>query len=350
MKQQDLDKIIVAGISAPSADNSQPWQYQITADHLNLWIDSTRSGSISDTRFVLSDLALGTTIENMVIQAADLGYDFKISYFPEPETKPLLLAKITWQPCNSHHSDLASVIHRRHTNRSFPWKGNVSRTTKTRLQKEAENDSNTSLLFIEEKRLKRESIRLMRLAESLRFQSKLLHKELFSSIHFHLGWKEIGKEGLSPATLAVEPPMKPLFPQLRHWKVISILNKIHLYKTLGFRVAALPTILSPTLALLCTKTTDRVAIIETGRALARVWLKATIENIALQPFAAAGIYSLGFLKIEPELQSTLEKISKMMEGISEGNQGLIFLRMGITQKSSPYQHGRRSPNSFLKQL
>jgi len=350
MKQQDLEKIIAAGISGPSADNSQPWQYQITTEHLNLWVDSDRSGSISDTRFILSDLALGTTIETMVIQAADLGYDFKVSYFPEFERNPLLLARITWQSSDPHLSDLASVIHHRHTDRSFPWLGNVSRTTKKRLQKEAKSDSNTSLLFIEEKMLKRKSIHLMRLAESLRFQSKLLHEELFSSIHFDLDWKEIGREGISPATLAVEPPMKPLFPQLRHWNVVNLLNKIHLYKMLGFRVAALPTMFSPTLALLCTKTTDRVAIIETGRALARVWLKATIENIALQPFAAAGIYSLGFLKIEPELQVELEKISKIMEDISGKNQGVIFLRMGITHKSTPHQHGRRSPDSFLKRL
>jgi nitroreductase len=61
--------ILGAGIAAPSADNSQPWRFAWDDDELDLRIDADRSGHVSDTRYVLSDLAAGACLENMLINA-----------------------------------------------------------------------------------------------------------------------------------------------------------------------------------------------------------------------------------------------------------------------------------------
>src|SRR3546814_19623339 len=60
------------------------------------------------------------------------------------------------------------------------------------------------------------ALRVIRQAETLRFRSPTLHAELFSSIRFSAGWHTACEEGLAPATLAVEPPVRPVFQALRH--------------------------------------------------------------------------------------------------------------------------------------
>ena len=67
--------IINAAIAAPSADNSQPFQFQWQENNiLHLWIDLSRAGKASDNRFILSDIALGAVIENIAIAADELHY------------------------------------------------------------------------------------------------------------------------------------------------------------------------------------------------------------------------------------------------------------------------------------
>ncbi|MDQ6646250.1 MAG: hypothetical protein M3Y93_03315, partial [Pseudomonadota bacterium] len=69
VKQQTKAEILRAGIAAPSADNSQPWRFAWSEDVLDLRIDPGRSGGVSDARYVLSDLAAGACLENMIIHA-----------------------------------------------------------------------------------------------------------------------------------------------------------------------------------------------------------------------------------------------------------------------------------------
>src|SRR6185437_15912940 len=88
--------ILCAGIAAPSADNSQPWRFAWSGDDLDLRIDADRSGRVSDTRYVLSDLAAGTCLENMIIHARSLGYVGDPQIFPRPDDE-LWVARIRWR-------------------------------------------------------------------------------------------------------------------------------------------------------------------------------------------------------------------------------------------------------------
>ncbi|MEO8748494.1 MAG: hypothetical protein ABI379_12680, partial [Rhodanobacter sp.] len=85
-----------AGIAAPSADNSQPWRFAWSGDELDLQIDAGRSGRVSDTRYVLSDLAAGACLENMIIHARSLGYAADLQTFPRDDDE-LWVARIRWR-------------------------------------------------------------------------------------------------------------------------------------------------------------------------------------------------------------------------------------------------------------
>jgi hypothetical protein len=349
MDQQTQQQLIEAAILAPSADNSQPWRYRWDNAALELWIDETRSGGFSDQRFVLSDLALGTCIENIVIRAHSLGYGSQVEYLPDPEQAPLWAARVTFSPTPKQEEELALAIPKRHTDRSFPWKGPITDATKQLLSDEAAKLHGVKLIWLDGTPAFKTALKAMWLAESLRVGSKELHQELFTSIRFDIGKAESCEEGLAPATLAIEPPLKPAFKALRHWPVMKILNRAGGNYLIGFRSAVAPTLLSPALCLLAIEETERTDIIQAGQALQRLWLKATAEGLTLQPFAAAGILTLGFIKLPASLAPTQRKITALIRSITGNDQGMLLLRLGLTPSTpAATRNQRRAVSTFLK--
>lgn len=349
MTPEIRQSLLEAARLAPSADNSLPWRYRWNNEVLELWIDPARSGGFSDARYVLSDLAIGTCIENIAVQALTLGYTAAADYLPDA-ADPLLAARLTFNQAEEPGTaDLAEAIPQRHTNRSFPWSGPVSDETKQRISAELDAIPGTSLTWIEKGPQRRTALKAIWKAESLRFRNKELHQELFSSIRFDIGRKGNCNEGLPPAALAVEAFMWPIFKQLRHWPVMRLFNLLGGMNIIGFRSAVLPCLLSPELCLLSVDNTDRPSLIQAGRALERVWLRATAEGLAMQPFAAAGILSLGFIEIENSQTAQNAAIRHLLEDVADKKQGVIFLRLGISSQPADVTSGRRSINSLKKQ-
>ncbi|HFE37536.1 MAG TPA: hypothetical protein ENK06_03820, partial [Gammaproteobacteria bacterium] len=223
MKTKIINQIIKAGIAAPSADNSQPWQYSQTGNIIHLYIDKTRAGKISDTRYLLSDIALGCVAENMLIQGRHLGFEGKVQYFPNDEaTSPLFPLSITFKKAETTESISANAIYARKTDRSFPWKGPVDKDAKQRIQAETFGIDGVNLHWLNKKQRKI-ACKALFLAESLRFSNKKFHQELFSSIDFNLNWKQSSTEHLAPAALNIEFFAKPIFKAARNWKTMKIL-------------------------------------------------------------------------------------------------------------------------------
>ena len=347
MERETKAGILGAGIAAPSADNSQPWRFAWNGDDLDLRIDADRSGGVSDTRFVLSDLAAGACLENMIVHARSLGYAADVQTFPHDDDK-LWVARITWRhdPESVQPEPLAGAIEQRHTDRSFPWRGPITAETQANLDAQAGLIPGQRLYWPRTPGEKKAALRVIRQAETLRFSSPTLHAELFSSIRFAAGWHATCEEGLAPATLAVEAPMRPLFQALRGPALMSKLNRLGAASMLGWRSAWLPLRLSPGLCLLVIPSTTRPDVLAGGRALQRVWLQATLDGLSVQPYAAPGVLSLGFVPIEPALQPALAYLGSALRDLCGAGHGLVFLRLGHARSAPGARSGRRAPASF----
>ncbi|GAA0889610.1 hypothetical protein [Rhodanobacter soli] len=339
--------ILCAGIAAPSADNSQPWRFAWSGDDLDLRIDAGRSGGVSDTRYVLSDLAAGACLENMIIHARSLGYVADLQTFPRHEDE-LWVARIRWRrdPECDQVEPLAGAIEQRHTDRSFPWRGPITTATQARLDAQAREIPGQRLYWPQAPRERKAALGVIRQAETLRFRSPTLHAELFSSIRFATGWHTACEEGLAPATLAVEPPLRPVFQAMRRPAVMTMLNRLGAASVLGWRSAWLPIRLSPGLCLLVIPSTARSDVLAGGRALQRVWLEATLNGLSVQPYAAAGVLSLGFVPVEPAFQQPLSRLGSAMHDLCAPGYGLVFLRFGYARSALRARSGRRAPASF----
>jgi hypothetical protein len=339
--------MVSAGIAAPSADNSQPWRFEWCGDDLDLRIDAGRSGRVSDTRYVLSDLAAGACLENIIIHARSLGYVADLQTFPSDDDE-LWVARIRWRrdPECDQPEPLAGAIEQRHTDRRFPWRGPITIDTQTRLSAQARLISGQRLHWPQTPGERKAALSVIRQAETLRFRSPTLHAELFSSIRFSVGWHTTCEEGLAPATLAVEPPVRPVFKLMRRPAVMSMLNRLGAASALGWRSAWLPIRLSPGLCLLVIPSTARSDVLAGGRALQRVWLEATLDGLSVQPYAAAGVLSLGFVPIEPAFQRSLSLLGSALSELCTPGYGLVFLRLGYARSAPRARSGRRAPASF----
>ena len=344
MKPEVLNKIIHAGIAAPSADNSQPWLYNHTGDTIHLYIDETRSGKISDTRYLLSDIAIGCVIENMLIQARHLGYQGNIEYFPQTEKmSPLYAASINFTKQPNSDSIPDTSIYNRHTDRTFPWKGSINSEIKESISAETRKINGADLLWLDNKQRKI-AYKALFLAESLRFSDRTFHQELFSSIDFNLNWKQSSAEGLAPAALNVEFFAKPIFKLARKWKFMKVLNLFGGAHFFGLRSTVIPSLLSPELCLVTINETDRKSIIASGRAIQRTWLKISDQKLNSHPFASPCVMSLNFFNC-PHLN--IPKISSHMSELSPNKNGVILFRVGTQQQNSQLSKRRRK-HSFQR--
>lgn len=347
VNRQTKEDIVRAGIAAPSADNSQPWRFTWCGDDLDLRIDAGRSGSVSDTRYVLSDLAAGACLENMIIHARSLGYAADLQTFPRDDDA-LWVARIGWRrdPGCDQPEPLAAAIEQRHTDRRFPWRGPITIDTQTRLTAQARLIPGQRLYWPQTPRERKAALSVIRQAETLRFRSPTLHAEMFSSIRFSAGWHTTCEEGLAPAALAVEAPLRPVFQGMRRPAVMTMFNRMGAASVLGWRSAYLPIRLSPGLCLLVIPSAARSDVLAGGRALQRVWLEATLEGLSVQPYAAAGVLSLGFVPIEPTFQRRLSRLGSALSDLCGSGHGLVFLRLGYARSAARGRSGRRAPASF----
>src|SRR6185437_9249201 len=92
--------------------------------------------------------------------------------------------------------------------------------------------------------------------------------------------------------------------------------------------------------------TTRSGVLAGGRALQRVLLQATLDGLSVQPYAAAGVLSLGFAPVEPAFQPTLSALASALGDLCGPGHGLVFLRLGRARSAPRQCSGRRALASF----
>jgi len=287
-----LWSIMQAGVLAPSADNQHCFEFLATHDGILLF-GSEAYRIAPYHKKILSLISFGAVVENMIIRAARLGYRADVLWQPDATT-PALVAELRLS--RSEPSDTAhdAAISARHTNRRIIFRGpRLSQADLAQFQQLSDGVDGVTLHFFDTERPRTELLRLIRIAETERFNTKALHEDLFSAVRFDVGWHASADAGLPPAALAVEPGARWAFAQLSHWPVMNVLRRFGgLHHALGFRAGYLPCRLAPHLAVLTTRLPVERGALAVGTALERVWLEAETRGLAMQPLAGAALLAL----------------------------------------------------------
>ena len=88
-----LERAAESGMLAPSAYNSQPWQFRIVGGALELHADASRARPIADPDGREMFLACGAALENVRIALRHLGRNVEIAILPD-HARPKLVARV----------------------------------------------------------------------------------------------------------------------------------------------------------------------------------------------------------------------------------------------------------------
>jgi len=335
--------IAQAAVLAPSADNRHCFGLQFAGERILLFGNDAYVGAPFH-RKVLSLISFGAVAENMRVAVASLGYEACIHWMPDGADKPLI-AELRLARAESSEPALDSAISRRHTNRRLAYHGpRLSDSQLAALSKGVAAMEGVSLRFMDSPSSRPKLLRLLRIAEAERFNTRALHEELFSAVRFDVGWHKTVEGGLAPCALSVEPGMRWAFRQIGRWPIMNLLRALGFHHALGFRAADLPCRFAPHCAVLGTTLPIERGAPAVGMALQRIWLRAASCGLALQPFAAPALLALpDYVDVPP---TTRDRLRDAWRELVADTPVMVF-RMGFA-KPPEGRSGRPSPSAFIR--
>ena len=87
MDKEIIEKIIFAGTQAPSGHNAQPWEFVVEGDTIHIVNLPDEDTTIFNFNQNGAFIAHGAALENMIIAAAEYGYEATPSIDTEMKVK-----------------------------------------------------------------------------------------------------------------------------------------------------------------------------------------------------------------------------------------------------------------------
>ncbi|UTF52263.1 Acg family FMN-binding oxidoreductase [Natronosalvus rutilus] len=288
-------------ILAPSSHNSQPWQFTIDEDRIQIFADETRWLEVADHDKRELHLSLGCAIENFCIAAEHFGFDYRIQYHDSGETDSI--AVVTLHSDGNQSSDrprgLFKQITERYTSHALFEDRSLPQPTRDTLHQSILEDV-VSLYLIDEPGLKRSIGELQAEADQIQMNNSEYRKELGY-------WVGIGALGQS-------------------WLMARIAQSVVTHFDLGDRESQKNSELvrsAPIIGLLVTSTDDPPARVKAGQAYERLALAASADDLVTHPMSQ-------ILEI-PEKRERLGTQVGITDGISQH-----LFRLGYTDESQDH--------------
>lgn len=350
MYQKHLDLILAAGHQAPSADNCQPWLFEIKKDtifiHHNL--SETNANHIYNIDYFADFVSLGMVLENITLQAKALGYYSDVKLLDPIPDKPLVEIKIK-KIRESETAEILPMIMQRKTNRKAYDKKQLDEKILNFIQKIGKEKGVRVHLVNNRKTIKRFA-HIIASHDAILWEDQELRKNLLRMLRFG---KKFHPDGLSLESLELgmkQYIFKPIiklanfFPLL--WKALAIGSILHTRKSIDY---------SGHLAIITVaKKHHPHTYIEGGQAFQAIWLELTKNKIALQPLFGPLAFILNGKLKKGGLSMRHERIRKKIVSFFseqfphiETETPVAFLRIGHASFPSETS-GRRNLKQAIK--
>jgi len=283
MNKTIINKILEAAVQAPSGDNVQPWKFQVSEDFttIKLYNLPEKDNSYYNFNQMASYIAHGAVIENIDIASRQLGYQVHVKLFPD-ENELGLVALIELSPVEARDQSLYPAIFKRCTNRFQYKRIEVTEEVLSKLSEAVNKVDNASIsLVYQQGGINKLSKELM-VNDRLVFERKDIHHFLFDKIRWNKKQIEQTMDGMPVDTLGLNPMEKLTFPLMRFWGFVKTANYFGLSRIIGLK-CWWNCRTSSILGMVSIKGNDKVAFVQGGRAVQRVWLEVSRQGLSLQP-------------------------------------------------------------------
>ena len=267
------EDIIPAMTLAPSAHNSQPWNFTVGEDHIDVFADWSRHLTASDPTERQLYLSLGCAIANGIIAAAKQGMSTQVTHFPEGEGKDQPAARLVITKGVSVQADamLFDAIGQRRTDRSEYDTKQLTDAEKAALP----TSGNSNILFIEDKSIIEQIAKLTGEGSYLTLARKDFKEELSHWVRHN--WTK-QPDGMPGYAMGIPAPLSLLMPMIVKVAPIHKQEQASTDKQLRN---------SSAVAVFASAGNTKSDWLIAGANLQRLWLEAVTAGLAAAPLAAA---------------------------------------------------------------
>ena len=307
--------LIGAAILAPSDWNTQPWSFEVEGASLRLVADARRALPVTDPERRGMMIALGASLENLLVAARAYGLRPAVSYFPHGGANGVV-AEVTWSDgLTQRDQGLSAAIPDRRTNRrEFDGR---SILPQVRAQLSAQIPEGLDLHWVDEREAMREVADLAHDATRAQMLSPRAQAEHWSWLRFDRE-AEKRRDGIPVDALELGG--------LAGWFAGRTLNPRSRFARFGAegaaRQARSQVRSAGALALLTSPRHDEAQWLMGGQAFERFALKATQLGLALQPLSAP-------IESAPHREGMLKLFD------APGEDPLVLMRIGHAKAPKP---------------
>jgi hypothetical protein len=281
--KQDIEKIIFAGTQAPSGHNAQPWEFVVEGDTIHIVNLPDEDTTIFNFNQNGAFIAHGAALENMIIAAAEYGYEAVPIIDTEMRVKNSIVSlRVTKKdvPKNSLYPFIATRLTNRTPYKNIP----LTQEESADLFTSAKQIGAGSFQLVEEKSKRKQLAKAFSINDRMLFENFAMHQAVFP----HLNWTEeeekTKKRGLYLKTLELPPPIQKAFKLFARWPIARFLGKIGMGKMAAKQNDGLYAS-SPAIGAIIFDNESLENFVLSGRMLQRIWLTATKLGLDLAPLA-----------------------------------------------------------------
>lgn len=284
LTEQEFTWLVAHASLAPSGGNSQPWRFLLDDGSVLGFLATERRSPILDFNYTASLLALGAAAENMILAAPELGLTPVLETLPgQPATDPIFRIQFSRETEPSQSAELFREIGARCTNRRLGSRQIIEPAHLQALRDEA-NQAETTLQILTAPSDLDAIAKIIGYGDRLRFLSESLHAEMIGELRWTAAETSSRRDGIDVNTLELSEGNLAVLRLLSSWPTMARLRAIG-----GGRGLESPShdaiAAASGVALLSRRRTGAATHFEGGRALQRIWLRATSLGLSIQPMS-----------------------------------------------------------------
>src|SRR5258708_611044 len=280
ISREVIQKILEAGVQAPSGENAQPWQFDAEGNQILLFNIPDRDRSLYNFRQRGSYIAHGAVIENITTAAKQLGCTPTVTLFPE-SNRANLVARIMLQEAAPKEESLYSFIPLRVTNRKLYQNKTVPADVLAALANAGRSEGVKVVLVPDAERISTIASAAS-VNDQLLLENKYLHDFFFEHVHWTEKEEQEKRSGFYIKVLELPPPAQALFKLFKHWPIMRVLNAVGFAKA-GAKQNIKTYASAGAMAAFITENDSPESFVKVGRAVQQFWLPSTSMVLSAQP-------------------------------------------------------------------
>ncbi len=286
LTQEQVQTLVSYAIMAPSGGNAQAWRFVFKDNRLYCYFVRERSGVFLDYKDLASYLAFGAVAENIDLVCEQLGLKAEFSLLPDA-AHPELAMVVSFAPSvePALNTELFNAIAKRLTNRKIGPRQPLTAGDDQRMCADAKVRGGRLQWLTEATQLEAMAD-ILGPGDRLRFVSKVMHPELIHEIRWSPVEVEQTRDGIDVATLELSAVDLIGLRLASSMGVMDLVGKVGGGRSLEKPARKMIASASAVGLITCSGEHNFRSMIAGGRAMQRVWLRATALGYSFQPMTA----------------------------------------------------------------